>query len=333
MSEKKSGQEIIQAVIREHYDLGEIELPKPVPAAHQRRHRKLIVGTSAGRFLVKTYPREPVALDALRFQHRLSEHCVKHDLPVARIQPARDGRRIVELDTWALELQQFVEGHSMRVTPKTLVIAAEALGKFHHVCQDVPRPKREARMWRFSEVPRDHFARLFERAKQEGDAAALTDHCNAIALFLHDAGKALSWEARGEFEIGLIHGDWHSGNLLFQGEELVAILDFEFAAEGCFLEDLSYAVSNLCIRTSPDTKTLTARTNRLLDYYQLHRSMSFAEEVALYYAVGVKHVTSVCCQIEQLGEVGGRNASDWMEILAVQCAWLSQRAEKARWLK
>lgn len=333
MSPKLSGQQVIQAVIRQYYDLGEVALPRPVPAAHQRRHRKLIVDTAKGRFLVKTYPCDPVVLDALRFQHRLSEHLAQHNLPVARIVPAKSGKRIVEVSPWAIELQQFIEGHSMQVTRKTLMIAAEALGKFHDVCRDVPRPPREARMWRFSEVPRDHFMRFFERAKQEGDEAVLTAHCNAIALFLQDAGKALDWDARGEFETGLIHGDWHSGNLMFRGEELVAILDFEFAGEGCFLEDLSYAVSNLCVRTTPDPKQLTARTNRLLDYYQLHRRMSFAEEVALYFAVGVKHVTSVCCQIEQLGKVAGYNAAQWMQILGAQCDWLRERADKARWLK
>mgnify|MGYP000859418477 CR=1 FL=1 len=329
---RRNPDEVVAQVVREYYDLGEVGMPVPVPGAHQRRHRKLIIEASAGRFLVKTYKRDLRELDALRFQHRLSDHLHEHDLPVARIIRAKDGKGIVELKDWALEVQSFVEGEPMRVTRHTLIVASKAQGRFHDVCRDFPRPQREARMWRFSEVPRENFGRLFEKARAEADTPELTEQCNTIALFLRDAAKTLDWDARGEFETGLIHGDWHGGNLFFHNDELVGILDLEFAGEGCFLEDLAYAISNLCIRTTADEKILAERTNILLDNYQLSRQLSYAEEVALYYAVGVKHVTSVCLQMEQFGErVAGHSATEWMDLLAAQCAWLAQRAQQARW--
>lgn len=323
--------EVLVGVIREHYDLGDVGLPQPVPAAHQRRHRKLIAQTSAGPFLVKTYRRELAVLDALGFQHRLSDHLKQNGLPVARIQPSKSGKRIIEFGHWALELQEFVEGEPMRISAPTLTAAADALGRFHELCRDLPRPKREAKMWRFSELPRDKFALLFELAQKEGDTKELRDQCDQVAVFTRDAAEAMRWEARDEFEIGLIHGDWHSGNLLFRGDELAAILDLEFAGEGCFLEDLAYAISNLCVRTSADPEMLTRRTELFLTRYQRLRTLSYAEEVALYYAVGIKHVSSVCLQTEQLGVVAGNSPAQWMKKLAAQCAWLAQCAHRARW--
>jgi len=321
----------LRDAIREHYDLGDVGTPEPMPRAHQQRHRKLIVRASAGRFLVKTYSRDPYVLDDLRFQHRLSDHLRTNGLPVARIQRARDGRRIVEMDTWALELQEFVEGHPMRVTGDTLTQSAHALGRFHQVCHDFPRPRRNSDAWRFSEVPRRSFARLFERAKAEGDPGAVTDQCNRIALFLRDAGDALSLDQRERFEAGLIHGDWHSGNLIFHNEELKAIVDLEFAGEGCYLEDLAYAASNLCVRTTMREKRLDKRMDVLLRCYQQYRTLSYYEAVALYYAVGVKHVATVSYQIELMnGNVAGHRAPSWMERLAVQCDWLARRAREAR---
>ena len=101
--------EIIAEVIRDHYDLGEVAMPQQLEGAHQRRHRKMTVETSKGKFLVKTYNTDPVALDALRFQHHLSERLHENELPVARIQRARSGKGFVELDTWAVELQRFID--------------------------------------------------------------------------------------------------------------------------------------------------------------------------------------------------------------------------------
>lgn len=48
MSTKLQGMEVIAEVIREHYDVGEVELPHQLEAAHQRRHRKMVVQTSGG---------------------------------------------------------------------------------------------------------------------------------------------------------------------------------------------------------------------------------------------------------------------------------------------
>lgn len=331
MTVKLEGMEIIADVIRRYYDLGEVELPQQLPAAHQRRHRKMTVRTSAGVFLAKTYKRDPVVLDALRFQHRLSDHLHANGLPVARIQRAKDGKGIVEVDNWALELQQFVSGQPMSVNSSTLITSAKALGKFHKVCQGFPTPPRDVNMWRFSEVPRVSFQKLFEQARRETADPKLVDRCNNIAKFLLDAATELSIEKRSEFEIGLIHGDWHGANLLFQGDELVAIIDLEFAGHGCYLEDIAYAISNLCIRTTMSEEKMRTRTNHVLDYYQFSRSLSYAELVALFYAVGIKHVTTVCYQTQQGGKVAGYTPAEWIERLEVQTRWLAEQSRKARW--
>ena len=331
MTLRIEGLETIAEIIREHYDLGEVQLPCLLPTAHQRRHRKMSVETSSGVFLAKTYRRDPVVLDSLRFQHHLSKHLDKNGLPVPRIQRAKDGKGFVEVDDWALELQEFVEGGPMRVSSATLITSAKALGRFHQVCAGFPAPPRDFNIWRFSEVPRSSFQQLFEQARRETDEERIITYCNRIARFLHDAAEELAIERRGEFETGLIHGDWHAGNLMFRGEELAAIIDLEFAGNGCYLEDIAYGISNLCIRTTMNDDKMRTRTHFLLDYYQFSRSLSYAEVVALYYAVGVKHIGTVSYQIIQSGKVGGYNASQWMERLDAQCQWLAEQSRRARW--
>lgn len=331
VSTHTTAEKALAHIIYENYDLGEIQTPKTLDRVHQRRHRKFVIETEKGPFLVKTYKRDPQILDALRFQHRLSAHLDKNDLPVARIQPAFNGAKIVEIDDWALELQEFLEGDAMRVTGKNLVTAARALGKFHKVTRDFPCPDRDARMWRFSQVPRDMFSKLYDRARAQGDHAIVDRHCNQIALFLREAQTELSIDVRDKLETGLIHGDWHTGNLHFQGEKLVAILDLEFAGDGCYLEDLAYAVSNLCVRTRTESDTLEERVDLLLANYESYRRLSPAEERALYYAVGIKHVGTVCFQcIQHDGMVAGYNPAQWMAILDAQTTWLHDRSHAIR---
>jgi Ser/Thr protein kinase RdoA (MazF antagonist) len=180
-------------------------------------------------------------------------------------------------------------------------------------------------------VPRKQLQDLYEKACLEIDREQAAEWCNRLVLFLNDAAKALSIENRSEFEIGLIHGDWHGGNLLFHNEELKAIIDLEFAGIGCYLEDIAYGISNLCIRTTMNTGKMAMRTNILLDNYQISRDLSWSEKVALYYAVGLKHITTVSYQLRQLqGKVAGYTAGQWLERLVFQAEWLAERSRKIR---
>jgi Ser/Thr protein kinase RdoA (MazF antagonist) len=329
---KLTGLEIIGDVIREHNDLGEVAVPRQLETTHQRRHRKMIVETSQGVFLAKTYRNDPASVDSLYFQHRLSGFLAENGLPVARIQGTRDGRTFVVQDTWCLELQQFVFGHSMTVNEATLRVSGSALGRLHQVCQGMPVPPRDARKWRFSEVPQETFQKFYEMALKERADQKIQGHCNNIVLFLQQAKEVLNIDKRYAFEMGLIHGDWHGGNLLFDGDTLKAIIDLEFAGDGCYLEDISYAVSNLCIRTTTSPEKMAFRTETLLGAYELHRALSYAERVALYYAVGVKHVTTVCYQTpQQGGRVAGYSPAQWMGILDAQTRWLGEQSRRARW--
>jgi len=328
---KMTGLDVVADVIRDNYDLGEIKTLEPVAYSHQRRHRKMFVEADGGKFLVKTYKNDPQTMDALYFQHNLAYHLKSHGLPVAGILKTRDGHTFVCADTWAVELQEFIEGGQMPVTEKTLQISGEALGKFHQVCQGLPAPLRDARKWRFSEVPEETYSTFYELAAKERNDDRLVAHHEKIQEFLKAAGDVLDIGKRYAFETGIIHGDWHSGNLLFQGETLKGIIDMEFAGDGCYLEDISYAVSNLCVRTTTKSEKMAFRLKTLLAAYEKHRTLSFAEQVALYYAVGVKHVTTVCYQTPQLGgRVAGYTPRQWMALLDYQTRWLADQAEKIR---
>ncbi len=334
VSTQLPGMDIIADVVRDNYDVGEIQTPYPLENAHQRRHRKMVVETDAGKFLAKTYPNTPVTMDSLYFQHNLAGHLKSHGMPVPCIKQTRDGHTFVYFDDWLLELQGFIEGGMMPITEKALYIAGDALGKFHHVCRGLPAPLRDARKWRFSEVPSKTFDEFYALAVKQREDERLHVHHDNIQKFLQDANEVLDIGRRYTFETGIIHGDWHSGNLLFEGEKLNGIIDLEFAGDGCYLEDIAYAISNLCIRTTTKTGKMAFRTGILLDSYEEYRVLSYPERVALFYAVGVKHVATVCYQTPQLGGcVAGYTPRQWMTMLDYQTRWLAAKARKNRWEK
>jgi homoserine kinase type II len=73
---------------------------------------------------------------------------------------------------------------------------------------------------------------------------------------------------------GLIHGDLFADNLLFRGDKIVGLLDFEAACHGKFLFDLATAINALCYS---DGHYVSERFDALLAGYQSRRPLSLVE--------------------------------------------------------
>ena len=86
--------------------------------------------------------------------------------------------------------------------------------------------------------------------------------------------RTSSTTSRTKLPKGIIHGDLFHDNLLFKGDKLVAMLDFEAACRGKFIFDLATAVNALCFDGEGyDLKRFEA----LIAGYESLRPLSLAE--------------------------------------------------------
>jgi len=93
-------------------------------------------------------------------------------------------------------------------------------------------------------------------------------------VFAHDLPK------------GIIHGDFHLGNTLVSSaqDKIIAILDFEEAAENLFLIDLAVTIMAICTATNDDTLD-TGLIQETIRGYQSRRTLSQAERELLPEAI------------------------------------------------
>ena len=66
---------------------------------------------------------------------------------------------------------------------------------------------------------------------------------------------------------GVVHGDWFCDNLLFEGERITGVLDFEAAATDALAFDVATAVNALCWLPSDPERFRTPRVKALLEGY------------------------------------------------------------------
>lgn len=189
--------------------------------------------------------------------------------PVARVDaggftvpaPAALGGRPVALFPWR-------EGDMLcqaRVTPPAAARVGAALARVHLALADVTEP----RPGRFG-IP-DLRARL--RTIGAAPDAALRAVAPVVAERLDRAVAARDPALPG----GIVHGDLFRDNVLWRDGAIVALLDFESAAQGSWAYDLMVTVLAWCYGDALDLGLVRA----MLDGYQTVRPLSPVERWAL----------------------------------------------------
>ena len=74
----------------------------------------------------------------------------------------------------------------------------------------------------------------------------LPNYFRKICRTLEDEIEYLTRYLEGKLPKGVIHGDLFADNLLFRGEKMTAMLDFDAACRGKFIFDIATAVNALC---------------------------------------------------------------------------------------
>jgi homoserine kinase type II len=103
----------------------------------------------------------------------------------------------------------------------------------------------------------------------------LPQYFKKITRTLDDEVEYLHHYLEGKLPKGIIHGDLFADNLMFKGEKVVAVLDFEAACRGKFIFDLATAVNALCFEARAGYSL--KRFEALIGGYEALRTLSLAE--------------------------------------------------------
>ncbi len=196
--------------------------------AHGFINDNWIVETSAGRCFVKhRHPSlaEPAFIAA---QHALTRWLRNHGFPAPALLPTVDGETLLILDRECYEVQEYIQGSDYdRGRAAHLEEAAATLGR-HHV---LVRGFAPAVLCRPGELYhprllRTNLTRLAEtwQLDEEEGLARLHSKLGAEASDL-----ARRFATHGSLSELLIHGDYYGDNLLFDGDRIVGVVDYDKA--------------------------------------------------------------------------------------------------------
>jgi homoserine kinase type II len=186
-------------------------------------------------------------------------------LPYAPIAPEQGGRKWASVFPWRAGVHVAAD----EVTPARARAFGAALAELHVAGLALPTAWRRGSIY-----DHDHLEMRLSRCERVDDKA-LT---RAIALLREELAIAKSAAPlRRAATHGIIHGDLFRDNVLWDGDRISAILDFEQASGGSLAYDLAVCINDWCWTDAPRVELAAA----LVAGYRAVRPLTAADLAAL----------------------------------------------------
>jgi homoserine kinase type II len=190
-------------------------------------------------------------------------------VPVVQGLSRRDGAPVSDFDGKPFALFPWLEGEILcqgRVTVAACRTLGAALARVH-LALPAAAVENEGR-FRIADL----------RLRLDGiEASGRHEYAPDVALIREKLEYYAAARARSAAPRGLIHSDLFRDNVLWRGEQLLALLDFESACQGAFAYDLMVTVCAWCYGSRFEPELVEA----LLGSYHAVRHIAPAEAAAL----------------------------------------------------
>ena len=211
-----------------HYAIGTVVAWQEIPGGLANSNFKLT--TTAGTFLLKICDEKTQA--ELETQIAVLEHLRRYDYPTAYPVFQNDGAVILSTPIWHGVIYDFLQGRPPEITPNVMRQIANALARLHQIPPIESLPA-------FS-MGVSAMSKFFDEIR----GTAVADH--PFVSWLKIQLQRLTPYLNAALPTGIVHGDLFADNVLFNGDRLIGVIDFEEICHGALLLDIGMAIVGCC---------------------------------------------------------------------------------------
>jgi homoserine kinase type II len=256
------------AEIGARYRIGPPLETKPIAAGTINSNFSL--QTAGGRYFLRV--NEGKSLEDVAWEAQLLDWLSHHGFPTLAPTLTDSGAGYLDFQGKLLTLFSWSGGHHLAassVTARQASSLGQALGQLHRLGELMPPS------WlRRSIYDQAHLRVRFHGIVARGEPS-LTSAVATLQRAMEEAEQ--SQHVRQASTQTLVHGDLFRDNVLWDGDRLVAILDFEQASGGTVAYDLAVCLNDWCWDGAPRPDLVTS----LLEGYQRERTLTAADRLAL----------------------------------------------------
>ena len=234
-------------------------------------------------FASKIMAKHPDISDSIEGQHRLILFLHDHGFPVAPPLLTKGKDTYVSIRGIPYSLYPFIDGPPMDPSnPRQLRASAETLARYHHLTagySGVPPLTQAPFPELFEEKLRD-FRKYSETFDDSLSTLGMAESMVAFKSILDEIETEMQNLPYSFLPKVVIHGDYKPGNVLFQGDEVAAVIDFGRSRKEARLFDIAKTISGLL--GTRDDATFLDMTSAFFTAYDRTYPLNSHERAALF---------------------------------------------------
>jgi len=227
-SEEIHGQDLV--IVLSQYDIGKIDRLSDYKKG-SRRAAKMLIHASKGSYLLKRRATSRDAKQQVKVAHAVQQHLSHHRFPVAGLIETLEGHTFVEHDGRIYELFKYIKGKRFDKTNPAAAEAGRVLAHFHDLLRDFPVDQV---LKRPSYHQGDSIIRVLDEIMQVLQTKESSDTLEGVPETIEYLKKqyAIANQIIDDVDFnslpsGIVHADWHPGNMLYKDGEIIAVIDFD----------------------------------------------------------------------------------------------------------
>jgi Ser/Thr protein kinase RdoA (MazF antagonist) len=225
-----STSEIVRVL--EVFGIGGLKSLADLPAG-SRKAAKLVATCVHGSYLLKRRELEGSGIERIRYASEVHRHAMQQGVPCAHLMTTADDEPFLIEGPYIYEVQGFVRGHRFTYRHDQATSIGAGLARLHDALSTFSGggAPPSSNYCRNAAVP---VALRKIASKATGPAGRAV--CAAL-LARYERAASHPWPELA----GVTHSDYHPGNVLLDGAQVVAIIDFDSARVAPIVSDLANA--------------------------------------------------------------------------------------------
>ncbi len=329
-----SSEELVRVL--SHYDVGIVHRVKPLTAGN-RRAPKVIITADKGVFLLKRRPRGRDDLQRVAFAHAVQQHLASRFFPVTSLLPTADEHTTaLSLENHIYECFPFVTGTRYDGSAEATREAGRQLAVFHKHLADFRAPG-ERSPWCFhdSAMVRRHL-KLISADKRTETSRKMQAVAQELLLRYDKSSRHVNEVGFSSWKRQVVHGDWHPGNLLYAGQKIVAVMDFDSIRAAPPATDLANGMLQFSIvadRPNPADWPAHFDRDRIFQFLDGYREIIRLSQRKRYGLVDLmieSMLAEAVLPVAATGFFGHHAGLDFLEMILRKTKWLRRHRHELR---
>ena len=252
------------------------------PIEASKRNDSFLVEDALGRrYVLRRYRRNPDER-RIRFQLAFQQHLHRLGYPTSEIIPSNAGDLLVDAEAGPWVLFSYIDGAEYDFASMGQVReAGRQLAEFHTITASIALEdvvidiNPDVRRW--CTRGEDELAALETMFRDDGVGEELAFLRGWLAELMHEWPLA----RLGALPAGWVHSDFHGRNMVFVGDELAGLFDFDPLHRGLWVEDVAHALFMFSREFRGSTHIRPEAARLFLDAYESVRLLSPHERDAI----------------------------------------------------